>query len=219
MQRFVLVMMSLAMFYGVNAQSEEVKVAPTKESKNYGQTFVAEFDVDAETLKKFHRLVPSKSVAGELAVVNALLADTVDWYGTTQNVKEPKNPYTLVVTLFGEAIADGDAVTMWTAGWRNSEGLTTSKALPGLVKLQAKAGQSFILTAAAPSMSFSPDVELTPALGLSKLDNMKLSAVKVQLWSGIPNPSGVQLFSAFNLFILAIVFGGVMLFFKSRSSS
>jgi hypothetical protein len=207
----------LVMLFGImQIWTNNVHAEPSKNIKQFGQTKLAEFTIDEETINKMQKLKPSKPEPGQLAIVNALLADSVDWYGETLELSNQKNPYTIVLTMTGETIADGDVVSMWTAGWRDSEGLTKANPVPGLSKLGLKAGEPFSITAAATSNSVTTNSNLTPMVGMSKLENINLTKVTVQVWSGIPEASGVQIFSAMNILLLGIAMGLVMLYFRRR---
>jgi hypothetical protein len=187
---------------------------PTKDSKEFGQTMVAEFTIDSATMEKFQKHIPDKPEKGELAIVAAISGASVDWYGDPPDFSAPQNPYHIVVTISGEARIDGDATSMWTAGWRDEEGKTISKPMAGLSKSDMKAGQSFVLTVASPPTSFQPNAIFSPSVSFLRSGNMTLRSVNVQIWSGIADPSALETFSGMRWLLLGLVMFGVWWLFK-----
>lgn len=180
---------------------------PARDSKEYGQTLVTEYDVSAEIIEKFNSFQPSSPNKGESALMNTLLANTQDWFGPFFHVNASQNPYRVVVTLSGYAKADGDAVTMWQGGWRLDDGMTRRTVIAGLTKSDVRAGEKLVLTAASSPNSFAKDMEVSPSLGLIKAQNMDIKSVHVQVWSGVASVSPVQAILSMPWFIVAVVFG------------
>jgi len=61
---------------------------------------------------------------------------------------------------------------------------TTLNVLPGFAHAEAKAGEAFTVTAAAPPTSFKEDRNVSVFLGLVNARNIELRSVHVQVWSG-----------------------------------
>jgi len=131
-------------------------------------------------------------------------------------VKYASNPYTIVVTLTGTAKADGDALTMWQAGWRLDGSERRFTALSGLSKLGAKAGERFTATAAATPSRFKDDRNVAVALGLVSARNVDINSVDVELWSGISNPSWLETLGAFSYLLVALILAGLYWFWRRR---
>lgn len=166
--------------------------AQTSEERAYGSKIVAEYDLPAEQIAKFAAFQPSTPDKHESAVVNTLLADTEDWSGPAFDAQQSGNPYTIVVTISGNAKTDGPASTLWNAGWEihhENGDQTALNVLPGLAKTEAKAGETFTVTAAATPTSFKEDRNVSVFLGLVNARNIELRSVHVQVWSGFAQTS------------------------------
>ena len=172
------------------AGSAEPPVA--KNGQKFGKTLVAEYEIPSETLVKFAAFKASKAQPGESALVNSLIADTESWRGTSFKVSSTANPYTVVVTVDGQAAADGDVATLWQAGWTLDDGVTRLGVIPNLSKPSAKAGEKVSLVGSAAPISFKDDREIAVSLGLVSARNLGFDSVRVQVWSGIANPSFLQ---------------------------
>ncbi|MBI5335971.1 MAG: hypothetical protein HZB72_15505 [Burkholderiales bacterium] len=173
--------------------------------KRYGQHLVAEYEVPAEAIAAFAKFKASKPVAGESAQVNVLLADTQDWTAPEPVTVEPtRNPYTIVLRLRVRAVADGDAATMWQAGWVLEDGVTRGVAMPGLAKPDAKAGEIIELAGAAP-VSFKEGQKVTAQIGLVNARNVEIRSAKVQVWQGIGEATGVERFLSLPAVLVGLV--------------
>jgi hypothetical protein len=154
----------------------------------YGRKIVAEYDLPPEQIAKFAAFEPSAPVKGESTLTSTLMAKTEDWVGPQIDGVTSGNPYTIVVTITGTAKADGPAATLWNAGWNiyseNGDQMRM-QVLPGLAKTEAKAGETFNVTAAAAPSSFKEDRKAGAALSLVNVRNMELKSVHVQVWSGM----------------------------------
>ena len=162
----------------------------------YGKKIVAEYDLPPEQIAKFAAFEPSGPVKGESAISSALLAKTEDWSGPPLSATTSGNPYTIVVTLSGTAKADGPAATLWNAGWaiHSDDGNQTRlTVLPGLAKTEAKAGETFTVTAAAAPTSFKEDRNVAASLGLVNARNIEIRSVHVQVWSGMAPTSFLEM--------------------------
>jgi hypothetical protein len=154
----------------------------------YGRTIVAEYDLPPEQIAKFAAFEPGAPPKGESAIVGTLLAKTEDWVGPQIDGVTSGNPYTVVVTITATAKADGPAATLWNAGWNiyseNGDQMRM-QVLPGLAKTEAKAGETFSVTAPAAPSSFKEDRKVGAALSLVNVRNLELKSVHVQVWSGM----------------------------------
>ena len=190
---------------------------PRRDSHEYGKTLLTEFDVPDSVIAKYNNRQPPKAVNVGGPMINMLLSDSVDWTSDPISISNQINPYRIVVTVTGSAISDGDAVSMWTAGWfKASDGTTNSKPLTGLSKHGVKAGQTFMVTAAALPTTFKQDQELGASLGMVKTTNMTINAVHVQIWSGVASASFTQIFFSLQGLVVALILLGLGWFFKRR---
>ncbi len=185
------------------------------EGKKYGKKLVAEYRVPASTLVKMEEFKPSAPVKGESVAMNALLADTETWRSPEVELSNTANPYNIVVTLAATAIADGDAVSLWQAGWQLEDGARLN-VLPGLTRSAVKAGQRLTMTAVATPTTFKQNRTSSVVLGLVKVDNMKLDSIDVAVWSGIPGTSFLEGFRAFYVALVGLAMFGLWWFWFKR---
>jgi hypothetical protein len=191
-------------------------IGAQQKNGKYGKVLVAEYRIPSDTVSKYAMHKPSKPRPGENKIESVLLADAEEWSGPFIDVKSASNPYTMVVTLTGTAQADGDALTMWQAGWRLDDREKRLTALSGLSKLGAKAGERFSVTAAATPTSFKEDRNVAVALGLVSARNVDINTVDVELWSGISNPSWLETLGAFSYLLVALILAGLFWFWRRR---
>jgi hypothetical protein len=175
------------------------------EGTAYGKTLVGEFKVPAQTLVKFEALKPSVRKPGESALEAALLADTEAWDGPSIEADSTANPYKIVMTISATAREDGDAVSMWQAGWNMGEGQTRMVLMPGLTRSNLKAGQTFTASAVSGPLSFKKDRTISPRLELVRADNMEINSVEVAVWSGLGGSTWLEKFGAFGYALIAVV--------------
>jgi hypothetical protein len=172
----------------------EARADLTNKPGEYGKTLLMDVVLPPSQLDKFQTFKPSKVDPNESKMVNALSADTVDWFGDTLLGNSTTNPYTLVVSIEGTAKADGDIATMWRAGWKLDDGSIKSQLLPGLASTGVKAGQRVTMTRAAAPFRFDKDKTVAPMLSLVRADNVVIDHIQVQLWSGMGSPTRLQWF-------------------------
>ncbi len=163
----------------------------------YGQIMIAEYEMPPEQIARFAEFRPSAADSGESALVNALLADTEDWVGPEQTLDASTNPYSLVVTLTGTALADGDIRSLWQSGWRMEDGMTRLNAFPGLSKDRVKAGQTVTLIRQSPPTTFTSNPTVSPVLALVNMSNFRLETMTVQLWAGVGEATATETSLAF----------------------
>lgn len=178
------------------------------QTQRYGKTLLVEHRVADDTIREFNRFKPSEPTKGESAIVNTLLADTKDWVGPVVDGRTSGNPCTIAVIVKGVAKADGDAATMWQAGWRiddkNGDG-TRLIPLPGIAKPGAKAGESVEIMGAATPTTFKEDRKAAPMIGLVNARNLEIKEVKVQVWSGMADPTWVESVLSFRWALIGVV--------------
>lgn len=190
------------------------------EGTQHGKTLVGEYKVPAATLVKFEALKPYKRKEGESALEAALNADSVEWNGPTIEGDSTANPYKIVVTLTGRAKQDGDAVSLWKAGWNlGSDEGTRTTLVSGLTRSNLKAGQDFVAVAASDPISFKKDRTVGVVLELAKAENLEINAVDVAVWSGIGGSTFMQKFGALGWAIIGIVMFGLWWLWFRRPKS
>lgn len=177
-----------------NAQNEE-----------FGKRLVASYDISNEQLDKFRKFVPSASDPSKSLIENALLADTEDWGSPTLNIVSKDNPYTFVVKLKATAVEDGNATSLWQAGWLIGH-MTQSKPMAGLSKTDAEKGEKLELVAVSAPVRFEKDQDSAVALGLVNVKNMDIHSMRVEVWSGLPATSFIEMLGAFRW----VLVGGIM---------
>jgi hypothetical protein len=177
------------------------------EGPRFGKRMVAEYELPPETIAQFASLKRTPPDKHESALVNALLTQSVDWKGPILDVRTADNPYTIVVTVNGVPTADGDAATMWTAGWQLTKGDfdDVRKPLAGLTRPDARGGEKFVVTAAAMPTSFKEDGRMGVVLGLVDARNVTIESVRVQLWSGLPSTTWLEAVGAFRWALVGVV--------------
>ena len=180
--------------------------AAAADDKKFGQSRVATYDIPAATIAKFQKFKASAPVKGESPLVATLLADTEAWSGPELSTSATANPYTIVVTVKGTAKADGDATTLWNAGWVLDDGVRRLNVLPGIAKVGAKAGERLEMTGTSPT-SFKESRKVGVALELVNAKNLSFDGVHVEVWSGVPEPSKLEISYAFRYAIVGLVLG------------
>jgi hypothetical protein len=212
MGRFLSCLAAVALLLAADSGAQD----KSKKGK-YGKVLVAEYRLPAETIAKIATFKPSAPGPGENKIEAVLLANTEEWYGPPIDVKYASNPYTLVVTLTGTARADGDALTMWQAGWRLDGSERRYTVLPGLSKLGAKAGERFTATAAATPSRFKDDrSNIAVALAFVRSSNVDVQSVEMQLWSGIASASWLETLGAFSYLLVAVILVALVWFWRRR---
>ena len=190
---------SLSSFCSVTLAADE---------RAYGKKIVGEYDLPPEQIAKFAAFEPSAPEKHDSTLTNTLLAKTEDWSGPPLDAPTSGNPYTIVVTLSGTAKADGPAATLWNAGWeiRSENGNQTRLTiLPGLAKTEAKAGETFSVTAAVTPTSFKEDRNVAASLGLVNARNIEIRSVHVQVWSGMAPTSFLEVLGPARWLLVGVV--------------
>lgn len=176
------------------------------ESSEYGRRLEVEMQVSAEDLARLAAFKPPSENLQALSPTQALTATTENWQGDRLNASKDNGPYTMVVTIKGKALANGDAVSLWNSGWfLGDEGARTTS-FPGLTKLKVKAGEQFEITKATQPIRFKESRAVQPVLELVKAENLEFESIKVQIWSGVGENSWHDILMAFRWLIGGLVF-------------
>ncbi len=164
--------------------------AQANDNAAFGQRRVAEYSVPAATVARYAGFKPNAPLPGESKIVNALLADTVEWVGPPMTVGPDQNPYRLVLRVRGQALADGDVVSLWQAGWRwpTTDFGTQDRVDPvsGVTRERVRAGEALDFVAPSGGSTFRQAREVQPFVGLVNLRNLRVDAVTVEVWQGVP---------------------------------
>lgn len=188
---------------------------PKRDSHEFGKTLVDEYDVPEDVIYKYNNRTPAKQPNAGSPLINMMLSESVDWTTDIIDIDDKKNPYRMVVTVAGTAIADGDAISMWTSGWMK-DGTTKAQPLVGLSQHNVKAGERFVITAASNPSTFKDSQQLFATLGMVKTTNMTINAVHVQIWSGVASASFTQIFFSLQGLVVALILLGLGWYFKRR---
>lgn len=186
---------------------------PTKPGK-YGKVLVADVvlapsQIDQitaflDTLQATRKGVPNSVTDGE----------TWEWAGDPVATTPAASPYTLVVQVTGQAKAAGNVITTWKSGWRLENNMVRQTLMQGLSAFDVKTGEPVTLTAAASPVRLDRDKTLVPLLSLVDAQNVTLSGVHVQLWSGLARTSWLDYFFAARWLLLGVVMLVVVFVFK-----
>lgn len=171
------------------------------QTQRHGKTLLVEHRLAPSVIDGFNRFKPSAPVKGESAIVATMMADTKDWVGPQIDATTSANPYTLVVIVKGVARADGDATTMWHAGWRvvdKQDGEQNRvNPLPGIAKTGARAGERIEVAGRAVPTTFKEDRRASPMIGLVNARNLEIQEVRVQVWTGVAAATWVETLLSF----------------------
>ncbi|MFM9881054.1 MAG: hypothetical protein ACKVOO_11680 [Burkholderiaceae bacterium] len=182
----------------------------SKASSVYGKLVAASYDLPADQLEKFNKFVAKPPPKTGSPLENMLLADDESWSGPEIKLGTSGNPYVTVIHATVTAVADGDVTSVWDAGWA-WDGSSRSALVSPLAQLNARAGQVIALQGAAAPLSFKEDRSVQSVVSLKSSKNLKFTAVRVEVWSGIGKSSWLQRFGAFGgvltgLVMLAVIF-------------
>lgn len=175
----LMVLAVVAFFYAVPAVSGSPRA--------YGRELVAQHRLPAEAIARYAALATdSQSYDGSRE--RAVWQDELLWVGPAQQAGVGRNPYTLVLTVHGVAKAAGDIRTQWRTGWevRESPVATREVSMPlaGLSSTAAVAGTPVSLTAIGTPVSFRGERNVAPTVNLIAAQNIEISDVDLQVWSG-----------------------------------
>jgi hypothetical protein len=163
--------------------------ASSGQSRAYGREVVAQFRLPAEAVARYAALSTSAKQSNALHA-RATSIDSSAWVGPLQQVGSGRNPYTLVVTIDGVVPAAGAVRSKWRAGWEVRESPTATRevqmAVHAVAPAATVAGAPITLTAVGTPVSFRGERHAAPMLNLIDADNLDISDVSVQVWSGSP---------------------------------
>jgi hypothetical protein len=86
------------------------------------------------------------------------------------------------------------------------DGVRRLSVLPGIAKVGAKAGERLEMTGTSPT-SFKESRKVGVALELVNAKNLNFDSVHVEVWSGVPEPSKLEISYAFRYAIVGLVLG------------
>lgn len=176
------------------------------ESSEYGRRLEVEMQVSAEDLARLAAFKPPSENLQVLSPTQALSAATENWLGERLNASKDNGPYTMVVTIKGKALANGDAVSLWNSGWFFGDQGARTTSFPGLTKLNVIAGEQIEMTKATQPTRFKESRAIQPMLELVKAENLEFESIKVQIWSGVGENSWRDILMAFRWLIGGLVF-------------
>ena len=205
---------ALGMVLGLALCTALTASAADDKGKKYGKRIVAEYDLPADVIQKLASFKPSAPQQGESMIVNMVGADAVPWNAPGFKANSSTNPYVIVITVKGKAAESGDVSTMWQAGWRLDDGATRLSVVPGLSKSGLRSGEAVTLTASAAPVSFKVDREVGAYVGMVNARNLVIDSVRVQVWSGLANPSIWQTVLSVQGLLVGLVFLGLAWWFK-----
>ncbi|MBR7801747.1 hypothetical protein [Undibacterium fentianense] len=185
---------------------QSVHAQSKKQSSEYGRRLEVEINLTAEQIAKFANFKPPAANFQPMSPIDALTATTEDWTGDRINADKDKGPYSMVVTLKGKAKQHGDVSTLWTTGWATTEGAANIVVLPGLSKLNVKAGEALELTKVSAPTRFKETRAVRPMLSLIKAENIDIESIHIQVWSGIGENSWRDTLMAFRWLGLGLIF-------------
>ena len=176
----------------------------------YGKRLVQASDVPAEVLARFAEHDAKLKAKGEKP---GYMSFGVDWMGPEMPAPTEGNPYRLVVRVAGTALADGDAGSLWTAGW-SENGQTRVFPVSGTVQSGVKAGERIELVGASGPVSFKEDHSRVPALSFQGTQNLRIDQVKFEVWGGVGKTTLVERLWAFSPLLVGVVFLGLFLWWR-----
>lgn len=169
----------LAFFYALPAAGSSPRA--------HGRDLVAQYQLPADAVARYAALASTASRSGPVREA-AAWADNTTWVGPLQQVGAGRNPYTLVLTVSGVAREAGEVRAHWQAGWELQESPVATREV--LMPLAARlsrataAGAPVTLTAISAPLSFRGERQAAPLLNLVNANNLDISDVHLQVWSG-----------------------------------
>lgn len=208
-----LLLASLTLFAAADAGAGSSNALTTKPGK-YGKVLVADVVLPQSQIDQMAAFLDTLAATRKGVPNSVVDGDTVDWLGEPVATTPAASPYTLVVQVTGQAKAAGNVITTWKSGWRMENNMTRQTLLQGLSAFDVKTGEQVTLTAAASPVRLDRDKTLVPMLSLVDAQNVTLSSVHVQLWSGLARSSWLDYFFAARFLLLGVVMLAVVLIFR-----
>jgi hypothetical protein len=184
-------------------------------TSRFGKTLVASYMVPAEKLAEFAEFRPAPKNPKLTALENVAFADSVKWSAPAISVTSRDSPYRLAIRVDAAAPGAGPAMSTWLAGWTKLDqdgdaGMNRSTVVAGLgdadIPVDKLTGpRALSRTAASAPVSFKVDGRVIPAIELQALRNMTLNRVDVEVWSGIPSASWMELLFGWQTALIGLV--------------
>ena len=175
----MIVAAALAFFYAVTAAGNSQRA--------HGRELVAQFQLPSDAVARYAMLAGA-APRDEAPRERTVLIDNAAWVGPLQQVGIGRNPYTMVLTVNGVARASGDIRTRWQAGWELRESAAATREVLMSVGTQLEgrqqAGEPVTLTAVSAPLSFRGERQAAPRINLVDANNLDISDVHLQIWSG-----------------------------------
>jgi len=169
----------------------------------YGKTLLQTNEVPADALARFAQLDAAMRAKGQKP--GLMTGGNEDWVAKELSAPSAGNPYRVVVRVSGTALADGDARSVWMAGWRD-DGATRLVPITGTSKTAAKANDRLEFVGASAPVSFKEDRNRLPAISFLGTENLRIDQVQVEVWGGVGKSSFVERVWAWSPLLLGVVF-------------
>jgi hypothetical protein len=170
---------ALAFFHSVPAAG--------RDKQGHGRELVAQFQLPGDAVTRYAALADASHDAAAISERTALI-DSAVWVGPLQQVGIGRNPYKMVLTVHGVARASSDVRARWQAGWEVRESATATREVLMSVGTQhegsTQAGAPVTLTAVSAPLTFRGERQVSPLLNLVHANNLDISGVDLQIWSG-----------------------------------
>jgi hypothetical protein len=155
--------------------------------RGHGRELVAQFHLPGDAVARYAALADASHDAAAASERTAP-TDSAVWVGPLQQVGIGRNPYKMVLTVHGVARAASDVRARWQAGWEVRESATAAREVLMSVGTQhegsTRAGAPVTLTAVSAPLTFRGERQVSPLLNLVHANNLDISAVHLQIWSG-----------------------------------
>lgn len=148
----------------------------------WGQRLVQTIDVPPAVLG---HLQAASAGAGASGGDKKAQADSL-WRSQPMALTTDGSPYTVVVKVRGNTLADGDAQASLRLAWQ-LDGNVHPLMLPAIKQAAARAGQTLELTGASIPVTMKQDREALLRIESGSADNLQLSQVQIEIWSGMGN--------------------------------
>lgn len=170
---------ALALFYAMPAAGSP--------PRTYGRELVVQYQLPADAVARYAAAFATAS-GEQAASKRSAWADDTTWVGPMLHVGAGRNPYTLVLTISGVARASSDIRAEWQTGWEVRESpLATREVLMSVgsqLSGSTTAGAPVTLTAISAPLTFRGQRQVAPLLNLVHANNLDISDVQLQVWSG-----------------------------------
>ncbi|MDA8445260.1 hypothetical protein [Paracidovorax valerianellae] len=214
-RRFMALMAAMALLMLAAAATAPLPAAAKDSNQKFGKRLVEVYELPSEALAKFAQFQEKKGAANA-ARPRGEAPDTQPWTGSEiVSLGTSGNPYTLVVRVSGVALADGDAGTMWMAGW-SIDGASRTALVPQVAATGLRAGQAVEMVGAAAPLSFKEDRKVQPVLEFANARNVRIDRVRLEVWSGIRPSTFLELFMSWIPMFTGVVFLALVWWWRRR---